>query len=662
MEMMRRAIFMAILGLMTGGSAWAMVPSPPLDDNGNASFVHQVVPKLLGRKAKGTEEVNLLADLADLHGREALVRMLIEQEAFVSHWKATLTDHLQTQREHSRAQSPACFEDASAANEIGFWESGGGETDEGHLAAFVRDNPIQAGYPQAFNMVDLIQSSIHLDNLMPVYRANLYPLGNKRGSYGGMLTAAEIAEGVGIAFDEVYLNRNMECMSCHRGTYSTTGIGVRTHPLYETLDLAMYDHTGLGEIDIIENQTYQGSCAGCHGVSAEGTGVGEDKIPGIRDWSSANLTAVLQNPPQGMPEFPTLLASPDEIDALAEALNGAFGQAKIQETAAKHYGAFRGDLFAIDDSNTENVDEGDPSLGWGPWGMNTECASIVNDPFLGEIPAFFAGHSSDYASMVDVDDKLHQGHEMLKVSGGDLQALDDAKSVPGGAAFAYMMAAKITGNIWEQLMGEPLTIVNKYARNNLQRDMHRYLTEDVFIANDWSLKEVIVAILETRFFNRQAPVSSSSEGPYVLQAIFDPFVPADQDCLVNRDPSGDQEITTLTSSPLRGGITHGDTFTSGEDCAYNGQGELVHRYAPRLLLNSVSAALDWPAPRIFPGASSYPDMTLNKAIGQYISDFDKGDRDVGFQALLNWDGEFGTCQTPANIATADGQDWIDRLH
>ena len=655
--MTKLTIMLTIATLMTSTNVAAVAPVPQLDDNGNASFVRQVIPKLLGRKPKGTEEVNLLKDITDLHGREAMVRILMEQDEFVDHWAATMTDQLQMQRESGRAQSTACFADETPTNFGVAWEANNIPENKGHLAQFVRDNSISATYGKSFNMVDLIKSSIHLDNLMPIYRGYLYPLGNQRGAYGGMQSADEIAAGVGTAFDEAYLNRNLECMSCHRGTYSTTGVGVRTHPLYKTLDLAMYDHIGLGEIKVIENKTYTDHCDDCHGPTAEGVG----EINGIRDWSATNITSILQNPPPGMPNFEDLLNSPGDIDALADALNGAFGQAKIEQTTSKHFGAFRGDYFAIDDRDTEGIDEGDPSLGDGPWGMNTECASIVNQPFLGAKPAFFAGHVSDDATVVVIDEKLVEGYQYLDSAGSNLKALDNAESIPGGAAFAYMVAAKITENTWEQLMGEPLTIVNKFARNNMQKEMHRYLIEDVFIAHDWSLKEVIVAILGTRFFNRQAPVSSLASGPYILPAIFDPFVPADADCIVNREPDGGGKIDDITSTKDTGRITHSDTFTSGEDCAYNGQGELVHRYSPRNLLNSVSAALNWPEPKIFPSTNNYPSMPFNKAIGQYVSEFDKGDKDIGFQALLNWDGQYGTCETPSNIATSDGYDWINKF-
>src|SRR5687767_13653279 len=82
---------------------------PPSDDSGTASFVRQIVPKLLGRKPRGVLEIELLADIAAVEGREAVVRMLMEQSEFRAHWTAVLIDQMKTQRETSWAQSPTCY-------------------------------------------------------------------------------------------------------------------------------------------------------------------------------------------------------------------------------------------------------------------------------------------------------------------------------------------------------------------------------------------------------------------------------------------------------------------------------------------------------------------------------------------------------------------------
>src|SRR5262249_19210164 len=71
---------------------------------------------------------------------------------------------------------------------------------------------------------------------------------------------------------------------------------------------------------------------------------------------------------------------------------------------------------------------------------------------------------------------------------------------------------------------------------------------------------------------------------------------------------------------------------------------------------SVAAALDWPGPKRFPD-SSYPSVTLVKAMGQYSSDAEQGSRGVDFQGLLTWEAQHGVCQKPAGVT----MDWVDRL-
>lgn len=87
-------------------------PTPRWDNNSDAAFVRQILPVLLGRKARGSLEVQLLVDLIEMHGREAVLRMLMEQSEFRDHWTALLTDMLRTRRPEGGgpAQSAACFD------------------------------------------------------------------------------------------------------------------------------------------------------------------------------------------------------------------------------------------------------------------------------------------------------------------------------------------------------------------------------------------------------------------------------------------------------------------------------------------------------------------------------------------------------------------------
>jgi hypothetical protein len=163
-EAKRRPRGLAILlglALLSG----ACMPVPPLDDNGDPSFVRQLVPKLLGRKVKGEAEARLLSQIAGLFGREAVVWTLMAQPDFTEHWIDVLVDGVRMQREGPRMQDPACF-GAPLRVIRPIW-----------LANYVRNQPPSAVAPGGpFNMIDLAFAAVSVDNLSSVYRAYPIPL------------------------------------------------------------------------------------------------------------------------------------------------------------------------------------------------------------------------------------------------------------------------------------------------------------------------------------------------------------------------------------------------------------------------------------------------------------------------------------------------------
>lgn len=416
---------------------------------------------------------------------------------------------------------------------------------------------------------------------------------------------------------------------------------------------------------------YQTSCAGCHGSNGEGGAVPVN----VRDKSAQDIQDAIDaadSPMAGLDLTPAQLASLEQ--ALVD--GGAFAADVIGQTAALHFAMFRRDFFRTSrycedgsttctrNSTCEGIGGGvcqPEEHGFGPFGISTDCASIWNVETEGPIASFFAGMTSDYGTVADIDTSLRAGYE----------ALPGAPAITGDTAFAYMVAAKISENVWQQLMGEPLTLVNRYSRNREQSDTHKYLTEDVFIENDWSLKELIVAVLGETFFNRRAPRDSEASRAYALPPMWDPFVPATATCDARREDRGDREIDgyvfrTETSDAGGSAAIRGDGLVlhSNELCAFNGQGDLVHRFAPRTLMNATSRALDWPAPQTFPDAGLHPTRNFQRSIGQYLSAIDPGTRKVDFQSLLYWDDIHGRCALDMDPAP-DGvellEDWVDDL-
>ena len=498
------------------------MPSPPADDNGDVSFVRQAVPLLLGRKPKGAEEVALLVDIAQLEGREAVVRMLMEQPEFVSHWTDVLVDDLALQREGFRVQSPDCFGDPKRA------------ATSPDLANFISANAPSATAPGgAFNMTDVIRSAIVADDLSAVYRGYAFPLASQRGLQSDFLRPGN----VGDAFNHIYLNHQLACFACHNSEFSTTnGLG--------------WDRTFAVPIQL-ENAVY-----------------------------GANFTD-----PAG--------------------------------TQDSTYGIFRGDQF---------------SGGTQPWGIAASCGMINLDFSQGSsVPTTFAGASGDHIGLVDLAAQFKSGYQALKTTGLQRTSVPgDNPTVPGDQGYAYMTGLTVAENVWDELMGSKLTIANYYPRNPDQRNTLWNITEFTFTQSGWSLKDLIARIMTTQYFNRRAPDTGGGTTAFRLQMIFDPWVAHDP-----RVPD-----------PMPDPKEHN-----------NGQGELIHRYAPSSLFHSVAVALGWPEPQRFPDPVAYPNMALEKAIGQYISESQQGTQGVDFQGLLTWESQLGTCQKPAGVGT----DWVDQM-
>jgi hypothetical protein len=90
----------------------------------------------------------------------------------------------------------------------------------------------------------------------------------------------------------------------------------------------------------------------------------------------------------------------------------------------------------------------------------------------------------------------------------------------------------------------------------------------------------------------------------------------------------------------------------------------LYRYTANNLLRSVHRGLGWPVPeRLFSAGfepvypTSYPDATLQKAMGQFFSDTQAESKNSQFQGMLKWESVHGLCAKPTDPAVAS--DWID---
>ncbi len=526
-------------------------------DNGDASFVKQIIPLLLGRKPSGHDEVKLWTDLVPIYGRETVMRAMMDQPEFVDNWAEFFVDQLRVHRETSKAQT-SCFGPGHRPT-----------SDGGALALWVRDHDPNAGAAPggAFNMTDLVRSSLELDDLSPVYRAYLFAMVSKPAT-GNEITELNKRDDFGVTFSNVYLHRQMLCLSCHNSEFSVSGSFThwnRTHPMWGSFERSLY-------------------------------------------------------------------SSPSGIDV------------------TRAHAVFR---TAVNEfSDTDPADSGAALRK--PWGIE-DCgsfrATVPTDPE--GIDAFFTRSFGRTGSVWNVEASLHNGYVTLARDGlirsnpdNDGDGVRD--TLDNDAAFAFMVAANIVNQTFSEVMGYPLTIPNYFPRNARQLGILWILTEFNFIPRGWSLKELLVKILTSEFFNRKSPMTATGTTAYDLPMLFDPWVENDP-----RFPPESLSGWTPTGPPPTRDPAHSPTMDP--DRHKNAMGEIIHRYTPRSLLYSVSRALDWPEPERFPG-SSYPSADLMKAIGQFSRDAEPGFRSVDFQGLLQWESIHGACAKP-NAS----DDWINRL-
>jgi hypothetical protein len=515
------------------------MPSAPPDDAGHAAFVRQAVPKLLGRKLKGAEEVKVLADLAGLVGREAVLRALMEEPEFIEHWTNVILDDLRVQRQNATFGAealPDCFDRPMRQ----------GAPDAG-LARHVRNEPLARPAPDSpFNMIDLIRSALVLDDISPVFRAYPIAVWRQRPEGPGATEddRKEQEAAVGDRLSHILLNRGPACQSCHNTGFSTSGAGSgwnRTFPIPYELEAAVY-----GSV-----------------------------------YDSAELV--------------------------------------VKEA----YPIFRHDQFVRD-----------PEPFQGPWGL-AGCGGVL--PSLAQLPhrqADMAGVSGVHVGVADLAQAFKEGSDSLVATGPSLTQPPGSSllTIPPKQALAYLTAMTVAENVWEEVMGERLTIAHYFPRNAEQRDTLWELGEEILLRSGWSLKTLLVRIMTSEFFNRRSPDAGSGKTAYRLPMIFDPWVAA--------DPRGSPPSSALDPRFL-----------------HNGQGELVHRRTSAGLLYSIAAALDWPAPPRFLDGSGFAGADLVEASGQYISESKQGRKGVDFQGLLFWESALGQCRKPDTVKA----DWIDRL-
>ena len=568
----------------------------PTDDAGptylectgtDQAFVRQAHLAVLGRRPRSQAEVNVYADLmAGVRAlavpdagavsapdpREVVVRALLDQPGYVDRWTEHVMDALRVPR----------IEDQSQASCYGQSVRGRGVAD-GALAAFVRDHaPADGGDGDGgFTMLDLLRSSLALDDLSVAWRAHLFALVSRPSPAANVPPVeAELArrEQFGTVFDATYLNRDLVCLGCH---------------------------------------------------NSEGSVTYSDDPALNRHWSMPGF-------------FETAI----------------YGDATGIEPERAH-AVFRFDGFVTDPLAEEGT--------LTPWGWDDACGRFVLDglpPDPAEVNGRLATLKGDHLTVFDLDAALERGFTSIAEDG--LVIGDDGRIADPEAAMAYLVAATIVEGVWREVIGTPLTIANYFPRNQAARDVLVELTTE-FVRNRFSLRELLVDIAMTPYFNRPAPEVGCGAGPYDMPPIYDPWVTTDPD------------------EARRG----------------NGAGDAIVPLSARVLVRAAYAALEWRRPYTYafpyeeaavhmcadlyscttmeslcredgtccealqrtctdpPGPNEPDALTMRifeRGIGFFLKHGERGFRGLDFQARLVFEDLLGSCANPT-----DGPDFVGAL-
>ncbi|MET0660276.1 MAG: hypothetical protein ABW110_19200 [Steroidobacteraceae bacterium] len=709
---MRRFIqFSAITAtLLTLVSCTSCVPTPPDlrdSDAGNYSFVRQAVPKITGRKARGYAEVKALADMIAASDRPTVVKAMFRetntQHEYVDHWSENTVDFLRAHRESGKqiTGSGNCLANPLRASDYAL-----------QLAEFLRDHgPASPAPGPAFNLSDVLRSSLVLDDLSPTYRAYLFAMVN-RPITGAEVTEQNQRDDLGVSLSRIYTHRQLGCLGCHNTINSTTGPLTqwnRHFPIRGRFSHALFGQStgrpadevnALLRTDLpggIQPWGLDGSCGSFVAAASVPddtlTSPGGSPINAFFITSRGRRGSVWQLESALDTGVKNIAARGLERGNLAGSSAGQCSYCTTSTTCPSGSGTavppLSGTQVAQENAARtvlmNNGCFGCHSGGSGSFFMNsmtfpaqTKGKAASRSTKLLVWPGD-ATRSYLFDKISSTTDPLADGTGRMPLGGGMMSAADinivrdwingmapaaacnvcpssgcESDFVDGNDAFAFLTASRVVENTWSELFGAPLTIANNFPRNQAQRDILWNLTELHFVRAHWSMEGLVSRMLTSEFFNRQSPSQTTGPSAYELPNYLDPWTAADP-----RVPP----VALPGSPPGSGTVPTPDPAYDANDEAnrphqYNAMSDGVHRYTPRSLLYSVHKALGWRAPPREASLSTYPSDTLRKSIGQFYRDAEPGFREIGFQGLLNWEGSHGTCAKPANHT---GDDWIDKL-
>jgi hypothetical protein len=529
-----------------------------------ASFVRQSFLALDGRRPKSQAEVEVYTDLyeaaaaAGRDPKEVVARAIMEQPEFADRWLEATMDAIHVQR-------------LDVQTEASCWDTSiRGEAEPG-LAMAVRSMAAttQGDGKGSWTMVDLAKSALALDDLTPIYRAQLFsmvahpiPAANVPPIEAELARRADFGE----TFDSAYLHRDIVCLGCHNSQASVTDSddadADRHWPVPGMAELAVY------------------------GMS---TGVAPDRA----------------------------------------------------------HAAFRVSGFVMERSGSH------------PWGWSGNCgvfSAIVSDDPAG-VEAKLASVGGKRATVYTLEQALARGFDKLRGAAPPIES--NGGIADPDVALAWLVTLKMTEDVWKKATGSSLTIANYFPRNQAASDL-LYQLATAYTQSGYSLKALLVEIVQSDYFNRKPAELGCGRNPYTYPALFDPWSTAEADPIKRR----------------------------------NGPGDLVSSIDARTLVAATNTALEWGPP---PMASRFPDygdgcetetcnqmqsycssfgsccnaakacmangllpseqVPFERGVGMFLRNSERGFRGLDFQARLVWEDRYGACSRPRWVTS----DYIDKV-
>lgn len=189
------------------------VPGPcDVVDAGDEAWVKQALFAVVGRRAFGMREVDVLVAAVERSGRAAVVESMMSRPEFLRRWSDWLLDYLRVNRIEDKSHD-ACFGAPLLAD------------DTGDLARFlVTAAADEQAWGEAFNMADVLRSSLVADDLSPLFRAHLFAMMAKPSIFCANTPEeameASRREEFGDRFFSVYTHRTMSCLQCHNSDWA----------------------------------------------------------------------------------------------------------------------------------------------------------------------------------------------------------------------------------------------------------------------------------------------------------------------------------------------------------------------------------------------------------------------------------------------------------